>query len=133
MLGDLFNHLEALPRELLAKPLPWVVASVVLVVATLYLRAVSDARIKQLNPKKLSDVFGSQTKEVFNQNADKMLKEWFKKNPDKPTSLYTDMGPMTVLPASLANEIRNDPRLDFQSVTKKVHWLALQPCIHAWF
>lgn len=120
MLADLFTNIEALSQDILAKPLPLVIASIVVVLVTLYLRASADSKVEQLNPKKLSDVFGSQTKADFNQNAGKLLRDWFKKNPDKPTAMYTDMGHMTVLPASLANEIRNDNRLDFQAVSRKV-------------
>lgn len=121
MIGDLLHHIDGLPQDLVARPLSLVIASVVVVLATLYFRAVSsDPRLTLLNPKGTFDWSGTRSKTKYTQDARAMMLGWFDKNPDKPVSMNTDMGPMTILPASMANEIRNDPRLNFRKLNKKV-------------
>ena len=41
------------------------------------------------------------------------IEEWFAKNPETPMRLICDLGEVTVLPPSMADEIKKDSRLSF--------------------
>lgn len=53
-----------------------------------------------------------------------MIETEFAKTADRPFRVMSDTGYATVLPPSLADEIRNDPRLSFGEFTKKVRALS---------
>ncbi|KAJ4252797.1 hypothetical protein NW762_010703 [Fusarium torreyae] len=55
----------------------------------------------------------------FVPQANKIVAEWFKTNPNKPMRLIGDVDEVTVLPPDLAHEIRNDKRLSFAQWTFK--------------
>lgn len=74
-----------------------------------------------LNPRGFFDIANGQAKKQFLFGLRSMLKTWFDANPHKPASVFSDIGPMTVLPPSMANEIRSDPRLSFVEFSAKVN------------
>lgn len=43
----------------------------------------------------------------------KTIEDWFDKNPETPMRLICDLGEITVLPPSMADEIKKDSRLSF--------------------
>ncbi|KAH6652364.1 cytochrome P450 [Truncatella angustata] len=59
------------------------------------------------NQTEFCDLFG------FHYNTRSLLRGWFDKNPNRAACIITDIGYMTVLPPSMADEIRNDSRLSF--------------------
>ncbi|KAF2994024.1 hypothetical protein E8E14_001993 [Neopestalotiopsis sp. 37M] len=75
--------------------------------------------IPLLNPRKSLQTSDKQAKTEFVRNAGQLLRTWFKTNPDKPARLIGDVGNVIVLPPHLAQEIRNDKRLDFAKWTYK--------------
>ncbi|OJJ68822.1 hypothetical protein ASPBRDRAFT_198415 [Aspergillus brasiliensis CBS 101740] len=72
-----------------------------------------------LNPKKPFEVTSTRVKQEFFSSAKKLLGDWFTTHSNTPVPLHTDVGRMTVLPPSMANEIRNDDRLSFSRWTLK--------------
>ncbi|TQV90431.1 hypothetical protein V2A60_010422 [Cordyceps javanica] len=123
MIAGLVSYLEAaLPQEAaLNKPVSLVVASVVAaVVALLFRVATATKKLPTLNPKGAFEISDSRVKANFKKEAVRLLRDWFAANPSKPVVLNADMGPLTVLPPTMANEIRNDPRLGFTEFTQEL-------------
>ncbi|KID64686.1 cytochrome P450, partial [Metarhizium brunneum ARSEF 3297] len=77
------------------------------------------SNIPLANPKKGIYLSGQRAKKEFVSQANKLVCEWFKTNPNKPIRLIGDVKEVTVLPPSLAQEIRNDKRLSFNQWTFK--------------
>lgn len=72
------------------------------------------------NPKGGMQLSKQAAKQKFVSQANKLIGEWFKTHPNKPIRLIGDVEDITVLPPSLAQEIRNDKRLSFDQWTFKV-------------
>lgn len=100
------------------KPLPYVVASLVVVLIAFYWQASSN--VPQLNARGFFELSDERAKMAFVGNARQMLQDWFKKNPNKPVSVYGDTGTVIVLPGSMANEIRNDKRFHLRQQVERV-------------
>lgn len=101
----------------------WIVCSataMALIVGALYNYVSRADKIPLLNPMKWSEFSQYRVKKHFTKNARAMLNDWFNQNPGKPASIYSEMGLVTVLPPELADEIRNDPRLNFREFNHKV-------------
>lgn len=101
----------------------WLVCSataMALIVGALYNYISRADNITLLNPMKWSEFSQYRVKKDFTKNARAMLDDWFNQNPGKPASIYSEMGLVTILPPELANEIRNDPRLNFREFNHKV-------------
>jgi hypothetical protein len=75
-----------------------------------------------LNSRKSFELTSTRTKHEFYSNAHRLLREWFTTYPDRTVVLNADVGPVTVLPPSMANEIRNDDRLSFARYTLNVRF-----------
>ncbi|OAA55755.1 trichothecene C-8 hydroxylase [Cordyceps fumosorosea ARSEF 2679] len=123
MIASLRSYLEALPHEAALKPLPILLASVLAAVIAVLVRlstATSPKNLHTLNPKGAFEISDRRVKAEFQRDATRLLRDWFKKNPDRPVVINGDMGAMTVLPPSMANEIRNDPRLGFTEFTMEM-------------
>ncbi|RSL54937.1 hypothetical protein CEP54_009622 [Fusarium duplospermum] len=58
-------------------------------------------------------------KKEYVSQATKLVSDWFKSNPNKPVRLISGVEEITVLPPSLAQEIRSDKRLSFGQWTFK--------------
>lgn len=80
-----------------------------------------------LNPKGFLEFTDARVKKEFLQKGNALIRTWFSCNPDKPADITADSGPMTILPASLANEIRNDKRFDFAKLIFNVCSLMNSP------
>ncbi len=76
--------------------------------------------IPHLNPRKAFEFTDTPAKAHFVVNARPMLEVWFRENPGTAARVIGDAGEVTVLPASLVNEMRNDPRLSFSQWITKV-------------
>ena len=73
-----------------------------------------------LNPKKPFELTSTRVKQEFFSNARRLLWDWFTTHSNTPVLLHTDTGKVTILPPSMANEIRNDDRLSFSRWTFEV-------------
>lgn len=78
------------------------------------------SNVPLINPRHLFEFTDNRAKQYFIKNSKSMIENQFAKTPDKPFRVISDTGVATVLPPCLANEIRNDPRLNFGGFTKKV-------------
>ncbi len=78
-----------------------------------YFRRSRSTTIPHLNPRKALEFTDTPAKTHFVVNARQMLETWFRENPGTAARVIGDAGEVTVLPASLVNEMRNDPRLSF--------------------
>ncbi|RSM18116.1 hypothetical protein CDV31_003038 [Fusarium ambrosium] len=99
-------------------PLSCFVAPLIVIIAACFLFT-SKPNAPCLNPCGLFDIANGRAKKQFLFGLRSMLKTWFNANPHKPASVFSDIGPMTVLPPSMANEIRSDPRLSFVEFSAK--------------
>ncbi|RAH58518.1 cytochrome P450 monooxygenase [Aspergillus piperis CBS 112811] len=72
-----------------------------------------------LNPKKHFELTSTRVKWEFFFNAQRLLRDWFTTHPSTPVPLHTDVGEMTMLPPSMANEIRNKEHLSFSQWAMK--------------
>lgn len=120
MIASLRSYAEALPEELTQKPLPFIAASIVVAVVIFYLQVSTASKLPVVNPKGTFEFSNTRTKALWMKDGSKMIREWFAKNPNKPVLANGDMGPIIVLPPSMIQEIRNDPRLGFSEVTQEV-------------
>ncbi|KAK3684117.1 putative cytochrome P450 monooxygenase [Podospora appendiculata] len=104
------------------KPLPYLVTAFLAIVLVYSLQA-SVFGVKNpiplLNPRRPFEFTDTRAKKDFVFGSKKMLGDWFGANPDKPVRLISGFGEVTVLPPHLANELRNDNRLDFSKWTYK--------------
>lgn len=99
---------------------PIIIASVIAAVITIVFRVSTASKLPTLNPKGAFEFSDRRVKVRFQRDASKLLRSWFAKNPSKPVVINGDMGPLTVLPPTMANEIRNDRRLGFVEVAQEV-------------
>jgi hypothetical protein len=115
---------EISPRlDAIVKPLPLIVSiAVILFVYHAFQPSQSNAPI--LNGRKGLELTNQRPKKEYVSQATKLVGNWFKSNPNKPVRLISDVEEITVLPPSLAQEIRSDKRLSFSQWTFKVCWIA---------
>lgn len=73
-----------------------------------------------LNPNRPFELTSTRVKQEFSFNAQRLLRDWFTTHPNTPVPLHTDVGKMTMLPPSMANEIRNNEHLSFSRWAMKV-------------
>ncbi|KIM94116.1 hypothetical protein OIDMADRAFT_136378 [Oidiodendron maius Zn] len=117
MLRDILDFVEGFPRDVdLKKPVPYIVASIVVVATTLLLRGDPSAKVPWINPRGFFELTYARAKGEFNKNANRMVTNWFKKNPNKPVNIIADMGVITILPIEMTNEIRNDKRFNLAAI-----------------
>lgn len=104
-------------------------ASIIATLIALVLRgsAVTSQPGHFLNPKGFFELSKKRARDDYMANARKMMLDWFAQNPEKPVTILTDTGYTTVLPPSMANEIRNDDRLNFAKVAMMVSFPVLFP------
>ncbi|KAI1338392.1 cytochrome P450 [Xylariaceae sp. FL0016] len=100
-----------------AKPLPYIVAFLMVTVVALTFGS-SKSHLKHLpilNPPKGYSITGLETKEQFLTSAKDLLNEARVKFPEQAVRVLTDLGDCVVLPPELADEVRNEPKVDFMS------------------
>ena len=130
--GMTMNHVVSRLEEqwnavpvLQSKPLPYLAAFLVVALVTFYWRVPS--KVPLLNAKGFFELSDERAKTAFLRNARGMLRDWFEKNPNKPVSVYGDTGTVIVLPASMADEIRNDKRFHLRQQVERVCNIPLFP------
>lgn len=80
----------------------------------------TSSKIPIVNDRKLFDFSGTKACNEFALHSRQIFEKGLRDFPDKPFRVYTETGLMTILPFSLANEVRNDHRLSFAKHTEKV-------------
>lgn len=73
-----------------------------------------------VNPPKLFDFTGGSTKVDFLQRSYEIIHDDTSENSNRPYTLYSDVGPMVVLPPKFADEIKNNPSLNFMKNVEDV-------------
>ncbi|KAI0802275.1 cytochrome P450 [Xylaria sp. FL0064] len=68
-----------------------------------------------INPPKLFDLTGGSTKVDFLRRSYEMIHDNSRDGSNRPYTMYTDVGAVIVLPPKFADEIKNNPRLDFMT------------------
>ncbi|KAM0433860.1 hypothetical protein ACHAPT_003803 [Fusarium lateritium] len=107
------------PRlEAIGKPLPVIVATIVAILVYYAFQA-PRSNVPLLNGRKGLELSNQRPKKDFVSQANKLVGDWFKSNPNKPVRLIGDVEEITVLPPSMAQEIRSDKRLSFNRLTFK--------------
>lgn len=71
------------------------------------------ARFPLINPANGFEFLGAARRTHFNENSEQLIQRGRAENPGKPFNLMSDGGEITLLPASLVNDIRNNANLDF--------------------
>lgn len=102
------------------KPISYIVATFVFVVLVYSLGSNPKSDAPLLNPRHPFELTDQRAKRVYYQQCRSLLRNWFESHPSEPAQLNTDCGHMTVLPPSMANEIRNDPKLSFADFSADV-------------
>lgn len=102
------------------KPIPYLVATFVFVILVYSLGSKPKSDAPLLNPRQPFELTDQRAKGVFYQQCRSLLRNWFESHPSEPAQLITDYGHVTVLPPSMANEIRNDPKLSFADFSADV-------------
>lgn len=132
-LGSPSAFIQSLPDPA-AKPIPYIVTAVLLVVTLYSLHvtfstglgsppAVPNKQVPLVSWTPTFDVAGVRQLMDFLHNAYGNLVEGHKKYRGKPYRMYTDSADVTVLPPSLVDEIKNDPRLTFDGSTRRVRFI----------
>ena len=93
-------------------PLPYL-GAVLLVFVVLSSYGYSQKKLVVLNEKSPWELTSTRAKKKIVSGAQQMIDNWFKKNPRKPVQVIADLGAVTVLPAHMAEEIRNSDQLSF--------------------
>lgn len=120
MLNDAFDYIEGIPLQVASRPIPFIVASAVAVGATIYWRATPVPKTHFINPKGTFELTDKNAKDYYAIHGKKDVRQWFKDHPDEAVTLNADFGRITLLPNHMANEIRNDSRLDFSALTRRM-------------
>lgn len=115
--------------DITAKPLPYVLVTFVFIVLVYSLSSKPKSNAPLLNPRETFEFSDQRAKGVFYQDCRALLRNWFDSHPSEPAQLITDYGHVTVLPPSMANEIRNDPKLSFADFSADVGILSMS---HRW-
>lgn len=122
LLSQLQGYISALAdrTDLSVPSLFYAVASIAAVTIAIIVRTSDRSNVAYLNPKKALDFGNRDLKKEFTINAVSMIAKWFTDNPETPVAVNSDMGVMTVLPSTMANEIATDNRLAVNGLSEKV-------------
>lgn len=69
-----------------------------------------------LNPMESFEFSRQRVLKIYYQTAHESLQTWFRQHPDRAVALHAESGPLTILPASMADEIRRDKRLNLNKI-----------------
>ncbi|KAL8343546.1 hypothetical protein RB601_004247 [Gaeumannomyces tritici] len=113
---------SSLPGQLLGSPVADIpnlaltlFAVIVLPVIASFLLGRQITKLPVINPPKLFQL-ATQKESEFSRNGMAVVREGRERFPGKPFFIYSNFGPMTVLPAERAYELRNNPTLTFRTV-----------------
>lgn len=99
--------------------------------ARLVMEWAPSSRIPIVNKKLFGDLFGTDSRSDFAVHGRQIFDQAVQKFPQRPFRVHSELGLMTVLPPSMADEVRNDPRLSFAKHTEKVS-IARDMTFHAY-
>jgi hypothetical protein len=102
------------------KPIPYLLATFLFVVFVYSLGNKPKSKVPFLNPRRPFELTAERAKRFYYHDCRSLLRSWFNSHPNEPAQLITDYGNMTVLPPSMANEIRNNPKLSFSDFSADV-------------
>lgn len=102
------------------KPIPYILATFVFMFLVYSLGSTPKSDAPVLNPRQAFEFTDQRAKGIYYQQCRSLLRNWFDSHPNEPAQLITDYGHVTVLPPSMANEIRNDPKLSFADFSADV-------------
>lgn len=102
-------------------PLHYVVTALLALVLLYSFRGTKN-KVHMVNPKRLFELTTARAKKDYVVHGHRMLQDWFGANPSQPVRFNADFDELVVLPPSMADEIRNDPRLSFGHWSAKVSW-----------
>ncbi|KAI0599020.1 cytochrome P450 [Biscogniauxia sp. FL1348] len=103
-----------IPNPVAVQTLPYFVTAILVVIGVMTLgssRSKSD--VPMLNPAKPFSLTYTEAKKIFRNSSIKLLERGKALYSGKPFRMMTDVGEVTVLPHTLADEIRNHPNLSF--------------------
>lgn len=117
MLRDHLNFLESTGQGVdLDKSVPYIIAATVLAVTILLLHGDPSAKVPWINPRRGFELTYSRAKGEFNKDANSMISNWFRENPNNPVNIIADIGVITILPIEMTMEIRNDKRFNLAAI-----------------
>ncbi|KAH8751640.1 cytochrome P450 [Diaporthe sp. PMI_573] len=96
-----------------ARPIPYLLATFVLVVLVYSLGSKPKSDAPLLNPRRPFELTSERAKGIYYRECRSLLQNWFFSHPTEPAQLITDCGNMIVLPPSMANDIRSHAQLSF--------------------
>jgi hypothetical protein len=118
------QHLSVVETILSSQPYVQLSLAAVFLLFLRYALSQSDD-IPFINPKKSSELTASRPRSAFLAQSKEILSQGHDLYPDQPYRANTDWGEVLILPPSLINELRSDPRLDFLEVAQDVSYLFL--------
>ncbi|KAF3007238.1 hypothetical protein E8E14_009058 [Neopestalotiopsis sp. 37M] len=111
------QHLSVVETILFSQPYVQLSLAAVFLLFLRYALSQSD-NIPFINPKKSSELTASRPRSAFLAQSKEILSKGHELYPDQPYRANTDWGEVLLLPPSLINELRSDPRLDFLEVAQ---------------
>lgn len=105
----------------MVKPLPYLLVTFLLLgfIYTQNNRHKTDAPL--LNARETFEISNKRPLGKFFTNTRGLHWDWFTAHPNKPARIISDAGKMTILPPSMANEIRNNPHFSFSQFSYDVN------------
>lgn len=114
-----------LQHQLQNQSTQWIIASAI-VLFCIYYNA-SSSKIPMMNAKSFFEFSDKRAIQFYQKNALDLVDGWFHNHPDTPGRVITEMGPIVVLPRSMADEIREDGRFSLRQQLAKVNdYIGLQ-------
>ncbi|QPC76567.1 hypothetical protein HYE68_007319 [Fusarium pseudograminearum] len=115
----LAQYAEAWLRpEAIASIIPLVITTILAIIY--YGLQSSRSSVHLANPKGKLQLSKQGAKQTFVSQANILLSDWFSAHPEKPIRFIGEIEEMTILPPSLAQEIRSDKRLSFSGWSVKM-------------
>lgn len=75
-----------------------------------------------VNPPKLFDITGGSNKIDFLQRSYEIIHDTSRPGFDRPSTVHADVGTVIVLPTKFADEIKNNPHLNFMKNVEEVNF-----------
>ncbi|KAI5923975.1 cytochrome P450 [Camillea tinctor] len=107
-----------MPHPDAVQTLPYIVTAILVVIGVMtFGSSKSNSNIPMLNPVKSFSLTYTDAKKIFTSSSRKLLEQGKALYSGKAYRMITDLGEVTILPSSVADEIRNEPKMDFTKAT----------------